>query len=227
MPGDSRRYLVTLAILIVAALGVLFVSVGETVLGRGLIGQGYTYVVDIDNWRRTDRERFVQSPYNFSLDGDLNDLPMSIGGWQGRDVPQTNIEAMILLDPEQFVQRLYSRPESGFLWLSLIGSRKSKSFHPPQICYVAAGWSTDASSERIPLEEGDIYALRLLATKPLEDGRQIQHVSLYFYVWADPMRDNSRGLVLFRTTSPVLGDLEKTLATQKEFIRLFFTRAQG
>ncbi len=226
MSRDTRRYLVTLVFFILAAASVLFISLSETALGRERTGRGYTYIVDIDNWRRTNRERAVQSPYNFSLEGDLNDLPLTVGEWEGRDVPQTNIEVFILLEPEQFVQRLYSRPDGRFIWLSLIGSRKSKSFHSPQICYVADGWSTDASSEAIPLDKGEIYALRLVATKPLDDGREIQHVSLYFYIWTTTSRENSQGLILFRTTSPLYDSLEETLALQKEFIRQFFTQAQ-
>ena len=226
MPRDTRRYLVTLFILALAAAGVLLINRGEMVLGRELLSRGYTYIVDIDNWRRTPRERAVQSPYNFSLESDLNELPLAVGEWQGRDVPMTNLEALILLEPEQYVQRLYSRPDGRYVWLSLIGSHKSKSFHSPQICYTADGWSTDASSEPIPLQEGEIYALRLVATKPLTEDRQTHHVVLYFYIWPSTTRDNSQGLVLFKTTSPLYNTVEETLEMQKDFIREFFTAAR-
>ncbi|HEY65727.1 MAG TPA: exosortase-associated EpsI family protein [Caldilineae bacterium] len=228
MSRDTRRYLVTLAILAMAAVAVLLIHRGEIALGRELTRRGYTYIVDVDHWRRTERERAVQSPYDFSLERNLNDsLPLTIGEWQGRDVPLTNLEALILLEPDQYVQRLYTLPNGRYLWLSLIGSRKSKSFHSPQICYTADGWSTDASSEAIPLKEGEIYALRLVATKPLSEGFETRHVVLYFYLWPNTARDNSQGLVLFKTTSPLYGSLEETLEMHKAFIRQFFYRAEA
>ncbi len=227
MSKDTRRYLVALVMLAIAAVGVLLISLGETAFGRELSGRGYTYIVDIDNWRRTERERAVQSPYNFSLAGDLNALPLTVGQWQGQDVPQTNLEVFILLEPEQYIQRLYTRPDGRYVWLSLIGSHKSKSFHSPQICYDADGWSTIASSEPIPLRKGEIYALRLLATKAIEGANPAEHVVLYFYIWANTLRDNSQGLVLFKVTAPLYGSPEETLELEKAFIREFFTRAQA
>jgi hypothetical protein len=227
MPRDTRRYLVALAVLVIAAVGVLLISLGETALGRELTGRGYAHIVDIDYWRRTGRERAVQSPYNFSLEGDLNALPLTVGQWQGQDVPQTNLEVFILLEPEQYVQRLYTRPDGRYVWLSLIGSHKSKSFHSPQICYDADGWSTDASSEPIPLKKGEIYALRLVATKPVEGAEPARHVALYFYIWANTLRDNGQGLVLFKVTAPLGSSLEETLEMEKAFIREFFTQAQA
>ena len=88
------------------------------------------------------------------------------------DVPQTNLEVFILLEPEQYVQRMYRLPDGRYVWLSLIGSRKSKSFHSPQICYDTDGWQTEASSSAVPLDKGEVYALQLAAKKEL--GRRQQ-----------------------------------------------------
>ncbi|MCD6290337.1 MAG: exosortase-associated EpsI family protein [Anaerolineae bacterium] len=227
MSRDTRRYLVTLTLLAIAAAAVLFIGLNEGIAGRELSNRGYTYIVDVDHWQRTRRERAVQSPYDFSLDTDLNSLPLRLGDWQGRDVPLTNLEALILLEPEQYVQRIYSLPDGRYLWLTLIGSHKSKSFHSPQICYTADGWSTDASSEPIPLKKGEIYALRLVARKRIKEGGQEQHVVLYFYLWPNTTRDNSQGLILFKVTSSLYGSLDETLRMEKDFIREFFTRARA
>ncbi len=127
-------------------------------------------MADIDKWQRTERERAVTSPYNFSLSGDLNQVPMQIGDWAGTDEPQTNLEVFILLEPEQYMQRIYRLPDGRFVWLSLIGSRKSKSFHSPQICYDTDGWKTEASSVPVPLAQGEMYALQLVAEKAFGAG---------------------------------------------------------
>ena len=62
------------------------------------------------------------------------------------------------------------------LWLSLIGSRQSKSFHPPQIFYSADGWRTQVSSVNLELAEGQIHALRLDGTPG------VRGVSLWLFV---------------------------------------------
>lgn len=212
-------------LLALGAVAVLAVTQGRQAWGQLLARQGYAYLVDIDNWQRTDRERAVRSPFDFSLNGDLSRIPLQIGEWEGKDVPQTNIEVFILLEPEQYVQRLYRRPDGRYVWLSLIGSHKSRSFHSPQICYDADGWRTSSGAERITLRRGDIYALRLVANKVADNGAQFEQVSMYFYVWPDLSRDGTGGLVLFRVTSPMYGSLEETLEVQKAFIREFFTEA--
>ncbi len=187
---------------------------------------GYEFVADIDHWQRTERERLITSPYDLSLAGGLAALPLQLDGWDGLDVPQTNLEVAILLDPEQYVYRLYHRPDGSAVWLSLIGSRKSKSFHSPQICYDTDGWQTDASATAISLAQGEVYALHLLARKSFGEGKAIEHLVLYFYLWPNRGRDLQEGMVLFKVTVPVTSTAEEALALATEFIRVLFTSAR-
>ena len=180
MSRDQRRYLLVIVLLAAAVAGALFLTQRQR-LGASRAG-GYEFVADIDNWQRTERERVVTSPYNFNLSADLKQIPLTLGAWKGEDVPQTNVEVFILLEPEQYIQRLYQLPDGRYVWLSLIGSRKSKSFHSPQICYDTDGWRTDASSEPVRLGQGEVHALRLLAEKPVSGGK-LDQVVLYFYLW--------------------------------------------
>ena len=217
LPQHSRRHLVILALLVVALI------IMAAMYGRDLwqsqfpSDDGYTFVTDIDRWRRTQREVAVQARYDFSLGPQLEDLPLEIGEWQGADVPQNNIEVQILLEPEEYVYRRYRRPDGKYVWLSIIGSRQAKSFHSPQICYDADGWKTEVASEPIDLAEGEFYALKLEAQKD-----RWEQVVLYFYLYPDYLRDASAGTVLFKVTAPLEGSLEETLSLQKEFIRQFF-----
>lgn len=183
--------------------------------------QGYTFVTDIDRWRKTSRERLVQARYDFSLGPQLHDIPLQIGEWSGEDMPQDNVEVQILLEPEEYVYRRYRNADGKIIWLSIIGSRQAKSFHPPQICYDAAGWSTQVTSEEIPLRKGSIYAMKVGAEKDAWT-----HIVLYFFLYPDYLRDQSKGVVLFKVTAP-LGDSEaSTLALEKNFIREFFIDAR-
>lgn len=181
----------------------------------------HTFVADIDRWRSTNRERSIETRYDFSLNADLKALPLQVGEWQGADIPQTNVEVAILLEPEQYVYRRYTLPDGKYVWLSLIGSRQTKSFHSPQICYTADGWQTDVTSEPIELDDGSLYMLRVEARKdPWE------HIILYSFLYPDTLRRAEDGAVLFKVTAPLYGSLEETLAVEKSFIREFFHSAR-
>ncbi|NOX63733.1 MAG: exosortase-associated EpsI family protein [Chloroflexi bacterium] len=219
-PQSSQRHFIVLALFAAALIAVAAIYARDMWQTRVNADGARIFVADIDRWRKTPRERAVASPYDFSLAGDLDALPLQVGDWQGVDIPQNNIEVLILLEPEQYVYRRYRRDDGKFLWLSVIGSRQAKSFHPPQLCYRADGWRTEVASEPIPLQEGEIYALRLLAEKG-----KWTHVALYFYLYPDYLREADRGAVLFKVTAPLVGSLEETLALEKAFIREFFTRA--
>ncbi len=193
----------------------------------GSPGAGYEFVADVDNWQRTERERVVTSPYNFNLAGDLAQVPLTLGDFAGTDVPQTNLEVFILLEPEQYVQRLYRKPDGRYVWLSLVGSRKSKSFHSPQICYDTDGWRTDANSEQVALGRGDLYALRLSAEKVFPEGGRAEHVVLYFYLWPSYARNVGDGMVVLKVTAPIYDTVENTVALEREFLRLLFSGARS
>ncbi len=216
MQPRTLRSVLGLLILLVGGVGLLFVR--PDLLPGGAPRAANTWVVDIDNWRRTPFQRVVLSPYDLSADADLSALPLRIGEWSGIEVPITNIEVFILLEPEQIVQRRYTLPDGRYVWLSLIASRQARSFHPTEICYIADGWQTDVNSVEIPLARGSIQALRVEATK-----NAWEHRVLYFYVWPDEGRDLSRGVVMFKVTSPIWDDEETTLQLQAAFIQQFFT----
>lgn len=219
---DSQRPAVIVVLLAFALLAVVVMYGREWGLGNAQAPSRHTFVADIDRWRRTNRQRTVEARYEFSLAADLHALPLQVADWQGADIPQTNIEVQILLEPEQYVYRRYTRPDGKYLWLSIIGSRQAKSFHSPQICYNADGWQTEVSSEPVALADGSLYALRLVATK-----QEWEHIVLYFFLYPNDLRSPDAGVVLFKVTAPLEGSLAETLALQKVFIREFFQSAQA
>jgi hypothetical protein len=195
------------------------VSMGEPENGSTLVPL-HRYVVDLDTWRATDRQQEARSPYDFHLAPALHDLPLRLGLWQGEDVVERNQEVFLILEPEQYVKRLYRRaddPQDRYLWLFLIGSRKLKSFHHPDICYSAIEWQTTVSSQAVPLRIGDLDTLKILARNARE-----QHVSLYFFIFPDNSHDAEKGVVMFRVASPLWNTEEETIAFQQDFIRQLF-----
>ncbi len=223
----------TRSLLIIGALVIGLVIVYGSRLAPRLLGGDHppddvlTYTTDLDYWQKTDRETEVAANARFDLDADLNDVPFVLGDWQGEDVEQTNEEVMILLDPEQYVQRFYEDGKGHYLWLSMIGGRSSKPFHAPDICYDADGWTYDFGSSPIPLDGGgEIYSLWMQAEK-LFPGQSIpaEHIVSYFYLFPNRQRDLQDGIVLFKLTSGNFGSVEETLEIQKDFVTQLFTKA--
>jgi len=185
---------------------------------------GYAYIVDLDYWQRTQRQRAVTASTRFDLAADLNDFPQVVGDWQGQDMPDANQEVQILLDPEQYVRRLYRHQDGHYIWLSLIGGRSSQPFHPPDICYDADGWQYQLGSRAFQLNGGgEIYALWLEAQKQAPGSEDVQeHVVSYFYIFPDAQRKLADGIVLFKLTTGRIGDADETLAMHEDFVRALF-----
>jgi len=188
----------------------------------------FSYVVDLDFWQQTPRAKTVFTNSQFDLATDLHNVPLIVGDWQGEEVPETNKEVMILLDPEQYVQRLYKNSAGQYIWLSMIGGRSSQPFHAPDICYEADGWQFNSDSHPIELEDGQqLYGLWLEAKKQLPgDEHFTEHIVFYFYLFPNAKRDLSDGIVLFKLTSSRYNSAEETLAMQADFVRHLFMGAQ-
>ncbi|MEZ4674318.1 MAG: exosortase-associated EpsI family protein [Caldilineaceae bacterium] len=181
------------------------------------------YIADLDFWQRTDRETAVVANAHFDLAHDLNDVPLTTAHWHGKTVPETNEEVMILLEPEQYVQRLYQRDTGEYIWLSMIGGRSSQPFHAPDICYDADGWQYNLGSYPVTLGDGGkLYGFWLEAEKPVAGEAPLKHIVFYFYLFPNETRKLSDGIVLFKLTSGRHGTVQETLELHAEFIREYF-----
>lgn len=186
------------------------------------------YIADLDFWQRTDREVEITANARFDLDSDLTQIPLTLGDWVGKEVPETNQEVMILLDPEQYVQRLYQNSQGQYIWLSMIGGRSSQPFHAPDICYDADGWTYNLSSSAVALENGgEVHGLWMEARKRFPgDSVDAEHIVFYFYLFPDRARELKDGIVLFKLTSGRYGTPEETLTIHADFVRHLFSSAQ-
>ena len=223
-----------IAIIVLLFVGLLFVYAPRFFASDAESGSSaefsdlHSYTGDLDFWQKTPREATVYATARFDLDADLADIPTVVGNWTGQDMPETNQEVMILLEPEQYVRRLYQDEQGRYLWLSLIGGRSSKPFHAPDICYDADGWQYDLGSHPVTLDGGgELYGLWLEAEKTNPgDSELTEHVVFYFYLFPNERRDLSEGIVLFKLTSSVYESVEETLAMQSDFVRNFFVHAE-
>ena len=218
----SHRTLRSVIALLLVAVGAVFVLATRSfgLLSAG--GAGYSYVADLDYWQRTPRERLIRSRYALDLAHDLSQVPLAIGDWQGENVPQSNEGVFMILEPEQYDERLYRNGQNQYLWLTMIGGRSSRTFHPPEACYESYGWQTELTSHAMTLENGDVlYGMLVDARKD-----STEQLSFYVYLFPGRSRDPSNGLVIYRLTSPLYGSVEQTMALQQAFLRRFFTAAQ-
>ncbi len=223
MNARTRSLLIIFAF--VAGLVIVYGSQMATALfGDDADNDAYTYITDLDFWMKTDRETKIVSNARFDLDANLHDVPLTLGDWTGKEVEQTNEEVIILLDPEQYVQRLYQNSAGQYLWLSMIGGRSSQPFHAPDICYDADGWTYNLGSAPTELEGGSIYGLWMEAQKQYPDIEQpVDQIVYYFYLFPNEQRKLQDGIVLFKLTSGKYGSLEDTLKVHQDFVRQLFT----
>lgn len=224
-----RSYIV-IALLLVGLLVVYAPQISPRLLSQPALRSAgeFSYVADLDFWQQTPRAKTVFTNTRFDLATDLRNVPLVVGDWQGEEVPETNKEVMILLDPEQYVQRLYKNSAGQYIWLSMIGGRSSQPFHAPDICYEADGWKFNSDS--YPIEFGDgqqLYGLWLEAKKQMVgDDNFTEHIVFYFYLFPNAKRDLADGIVLFKLTSSRYNSAEETLAMQADFVRHLFIGAQ-
>lgn len=231
MPIKSNlRSFTAIALLMVGSLVVYLPQVSAKLWPAhdALSAHQFSYIADLDFWQRTEREKAVIATARFDLAADLHNVPLKLGDWQGEDVPETNKEVMILLDPEQYIQRLYKNSAGQYIWLSMVGGRSSQPFHAPDICYKADGWKFNTDSQAVKLQDGsEIYGLWLEAKKRMQGEKNYtHHIVFYFYLFPNKARNLSDGIVLFKLTSSPYGSAEQTLAMQADFVRQLFNSAQ-
>jgi hypothetical protein len=225
----SLRSFVIIALLLLGVIIVYLPELAPAFAGQQAIARAdqHVYIADLDFWQRTEREKTVIANAQFDLAADLNAVPLTIGDWQGVDVPETNEEVMILLDPEQYVQRLYHNSQGQYVWLSMIGGRSSQPFHAPDICYNADGWQYNLGSRPISLDSGgEVYGLWLEAKKIMPGTDYFtEHIAYYFYLFPDKRRNLSDGIVLFKLTSGRYGSVDETIDIQADLVRHLFASA--
>ncbi len=227
---NKVRQITVLSLFLLAVPFVYFSQLEIPLWGQSSSAQNdlLIYITDLDFWQRTNRESAVTAVAHFDLAHDLNEVPLVIGDWNGIDVPETNQEVMILLEPEQYIQRLYQNSAGQYIWLSMIGGRSSQPFHAPDICYDADGWQYNLGSHPMKLANGGaLYGLWLEAKKRMPgDETDTEHIVFYFYLFPKGERRLSDGIVLFKLTSGRYGSVEETLAVHADFVNQFFTEAE-
>ena len=238
MLRDSARYLIVVALLVVA-LGAWFLinhglaaspaPIGAQPLTATVeVGGGATEVVivDVEGWyRRTPHERALATAIDFTLRDDLFEgIPRELGRWRSGNADSAMGAAVDEWydSPEVAVTRQYRDDLGNSLFFSIIGSRGGKSFHlfehTALTCYPGSGWRiVDVGLERVDIGDSSVNVQRVITEK-----NQLRRVVLYWYLWTDPERVPDSGILSVTLHANVSESDEMTLESMKEFYRLLF-----
>ncbi len=178
---------------------------------------GQIVYVDVAGWyRSTPDEVAVRTPFDLSLTGLPDGLPLSFGAWHGEDRSHDEAADVWLSDPDVSVERTYRRSDGALVWLAAFGSRGNKSYHlfehTPETCYPLAGWKV----QRFEVAQLPLGPRPLPVNRGLAHNGTGQLVFLYLYIRDSPARDPARGVLSLRLSAPVRESPEATFAMLAE-----------
>ena len=171
----------------------------------------------------------------------LNNVPMSLGRWEGRDATPFTDEILAVLGVDDYVSRYYYAPREVpvSLYVGYYRSqREGDTIHSPMNCLPGAGWEPESVARAtIPIEGGQSITVNRFVIRKGVD----RQVVLYWYqshgrvvaseYWSkaymvmDAMRYNRSDAALVRVVSPVLAtDVDESLAAARvtEFVHALF-----
>lgn len=169
----------------------------------------------------------------------LDEFPLSIGTWQGREATIFEIEILNVLKVKDYLMRRFVDPTGRSLWL-YIGywdtQRKGASPHSPRNCLPGGGWEPlEAKKVAIPLQasHASVTVNRYLIQKD-----QAQQLVFYWYLAQGRpvageveariemvrnaiLRNRTDG-ALIRVSSPVYGSVEATSEMLTQYVQWMY-----
>lgn len=172
----------------------------------------------------------------------LNEFPMAIGSWQGRNVEQKGKEKELVyavLETTAILSRVYENSNAKSQVVDLLVTyfeRGHRGFHPPEVSFVASGNTIIKSGiVRIPLADGEnspqLEANMFVGKTPRGEvlylywfGIGERLMASYYkgslYLLWDTFLQRPKPASMVRVALPVgTGGIEKTMVEAEEFIR--------
>lgn len=146
----------------------------------------------------------VTTVYRFELANGNQQVPLTIGNWQGLDFGSGDVSLLTTdpgsILPEVIVNRLYHGPD-GDVAFAMVGSDTTRKLHRPEICYVAANWEVREQPNRtIKLAQGGEVTVNQFWTRaPSGEER----VVAYSFIWGDTRRRIEDGAFIMQIGSPI------------------------
>lgn len=91
----------------------------------------------------------------------LTEFPLSIGGWQGSELPPDELAEQIL-ETKNILNREYVNTDGGKVTLLMVVSKRDRRVaHPPEVCYTASNYNImDRKEAELPAG-GESYPVNL------------------------------------------------------------------
>jgi hypothetical protein len=181
------------------------------------------YDMDREAWMHTDDERLVRTKFDMRNGPNLDEVPLQLGPWTGRDVPIANEATFPTLDADRIVYRMYQRTGLRTVIFSVVGATKGQSLHHPLICYEFAGWpAEDRGTTTVPIDDGEVVLRHVIGKDP----RGPTQVDLHFFLWPTTARGWDDGVTQVRITALATVTEEIALADARAFATLLFAQAR-
>jgi EpsI family protein len=163
----------------------------------------------------------------------VSSLPMTVGDWQGRDLPPWDEKIVNLVGADEYINRRYLRSDAmADLYVGYYQSQQQGSMiHSPQNCLPGAGWQPIAHERlSVPVNGRVLIVNRYIVEK--DSDRQV--VLYWFqgrgrvvaneyanrgYLVVDSLRLRRTDGALVRVISPVLSTVEQASGGALSFVQ--------
>lgn len=120
----------------------------------------------------------------------LEDIPMELGDWKGKDVPITK-RVYKILETEDVLMREYTNPQGEKVNLAIVYSGASRAaFHPPEICYLGDGRELLFKNQETVETSGSLGSQGLRTNKLLMKDKYGQEIAWYWFTAGDKVTEN-------------------------------------
>jgi EpsI family protein len=181
-------------------------------------------------------------PERVALREPLEELPLDIGRWKGREAAQLSDDVLAVLGVDEYVNRVYGAVAEPYVSLYVgyyQSQREGDTIHSPMNCLPGAGWRP-VSHENLAIPIADRAAPIVVNRYVIQKGADRQVVLYWYqshgrvvaneymskiYLVVDAVRTNRSDAALVRVISPVLPGEESDEAAERrttEFVQAMF-----
>lgn len=208
-----RQYAVVIGLFVLALVVIFLLSSPQDLLTTA-------YFIDTELATASGSETPIRVKMDLGKQEQLNALPLHIGQWSGMELDAAAQQE--LLGADVMLTRSYKNASTQLaVFLLVMQSSSTSSFHPPPICYTALGYEIEeqdnvevpvrnASWAEEPFFSGWISAKKLVVSKAGETVDR--RVVLYFYIKDRAFTSDKISLLRTSALAPPAGPYDAALA---------------
>jgi hypothetical protein len=217
-----RRYSLLVGLIVLFCIVMILLSIPGTVFSHGV------QFIDTDLNQSSGKEAYIVTKMDFGSQEQVSAFPMQIGEWQGWDYDTAN--AKTELGADVLILRGYISPHVYQpVFLTIMQARTVSSFHPPKVCYAAAGYQIqEEQKDEVAVSpaswaEGSPSSMsvpfnRIVVFLGSEGNITERRVTLYCYVKGNQFTSDTITMIKVEAVAPSTGTYDGILGVEKDFI---------